>query len=279
MSSKVLRYLVTGADGFIGRAIRKTLVEHGHQVVPLEDDFVLDHPNWQSNLAKLFANNKFAGVFHAGAEADTLCTDVNHMMLLNYQFTVTLTDVCVEAGVKIVYSSSAACYGIDNQPTNLYGWSKLCAENYITASGVGVSLRYFNVFGEGEWTKGSMASVAYQAHLWYHKDKKFNPFSLFPGQPKRDFIYLTDVVLANLHAMHHVFCSTVWDVGTGEATTFEQVLDIFGVPYQYTDPDQIPVGYQTYTCADPKKFMPDWLPPYSSVDRFLQYKEILQCKK
>lgn len=275
MPKPAIKYLVTGSEGFIGRAIRKNLISQGAEVVTLEDDFILKNPNWKTNLTNLFASNNFSGVFHVGAVADTQCYDVNHMMLLNYQFTVSLTDICLGSGVKIVYSSSAACYGALDQPQNLYGWSKLCAENYLTASGAGVSLRYFNVFGPGEWTKGKMASVAYQANLWYYKNKNLDPFVLFPGSPRRDFIYLDDVVQANIHAMNQVPCSTVWDVGTGDTTSFEEVLDIFKVPYKYADPSLVPNGYQFFTCADRNKFMPGWSPAGTSQDRFKQYKKII----
>ena len=72
----------------------------------------------------------------------------------------------------IIYSSSAANYGINNRyPSNLYGWSKYAAECYVVANG-GIALRYFNVYGPGEEFKGNMASVAYQAYKTNKQNKK-----------------------------------------------------------------------------------------------------------
>ena len=125
-------------------------------------------------------------------------------------------------------SSSAACYGIDDMvPSNLYGWSKYCAERVVSALG-GISLRYFNVYGPGEEHKGRMASVFYQAYL---QNLNGHIFNLFPGFPKRDFIFVDDVTTANLIAIRSfASCSgLVFDVGTATPRTFEDGLKIMQI--------------------------------------------------
>ena len=84
-----------------------------------------------------------------------------------------------------------------NYPQNLYAWSKLITEDYGRAlypEGI-TSLRYFNVYGPHEDHKGKMASVGYQAYI------TDGDYKLFHKDPKRDFVYVKDVVSTNIVAM------------------------------------------------------------------------------
>jgi nucleoside-diphosphate-sugar epimerase len=158
----------------------------------------------------------------------------------------------------MIYSSSAASYGTNGEhPSNLYGWSKYVAEQYVISNG-GIALRYFNVYGPGEEHKGNMASMAYQMMKAGHA-------KLFPGKPKRDFIYVDDVAIANLHAFAHynVLSGKKYDVGLGEAHSFEYIAEALEIPYTYHDPSAIPEGYQFHTCSNPRNWMPGWAPEYS----------------
>jgi len=152
------KVLVTGARGFIGKNLVKEL-EFEYEVLTFEE-IDLDG-DWKLRLKSLFDKGLY-GVFHVGACSNTLEQDVNYMMLLNYEVTRYLADLCRDNDVKLIYSSSAANYGINGEyPSNLYGWSKYTGEGYVISNG-GVALRYFNVYGPGEEDKGKMASVAYQ---------------------------------------------------------------------------------------------------------------------
>ena len=167
-------------------------------------------------------------VFHVGACSDTLETNVNYMMLVNYEFTKYLMSLCKTKNVPMIYSSSAANYGTNNlYPSNLYGWSKYVAEKYVIQNG-GVALRYFNVYGPGEYNKGRMASVAYQMYL---KNQKNEKISLFPKKPLRDFVYVKDVVSANIFAWTNFqkLKGKYYEVGSGEARGFEDVLNLIEI--------------------------------------------------
>jgi len=130
------KYLVTGAIGFIGRNLVKTIGAE-HQVITFEES-ELDG-DWKSKLDKIFEQG-LDGVFHVGACSDTLEQDVNYMMLLNYEVTKYITDLCSKHSVKLVYSSSAANYGTNEEyPSNLYGWSKYAGEGYVVSNN-GVAL-------------------------------------------------------------------------------------------------------------------------------------------
>lgn len=248
-----MKVLITGTQGFIG----SNLWKHFDDPLVLNENFFLES-NWSSLLHNALNRHSPDAVFHVGACSNTLETDVNYIMNLNFQCTKMLTDWCKRGGKPIIYSSSAASYGTNGEyPSNLYGWSKYVAEQYVISNG-GIALRYFNVYGPGEEHKGRMASMAYQM-------MKAGEVKLFPGEPKRDFIYVDDVILANLHALAHydVLSGKKYDVGLGEAHSFEYIADVLDIPYTYHDQSAIPEGYQFYTCSNPRYWMPGWAPQYS----------------
>jgi len=241
-----MRVLITGTNGFIGGQLKKYFDN------PLEmNEDVLVTKEWLDE-------NKPDAVFHVGACSNTLETDVNYIMKVNFESTKILTDWCKLNNKPLVYSSSAASYGTNGEhPSNLYGWSKYVAEQYVISNG-GVALRYFNVYGPGEEHKGNMASMAYQMFISGY-------VKLFPGKPKRDFIYVDDVAIANLHAFAHynVLSGKKYDVGLGEAHTFEYIAEALDIPYTHHDSSAIPEGYQFYTCSNPRNWMPGWAPQHS----------------
>jgi len=248
-----MKVLITGTNGFIGSNLKK----HFDSLIEINED-ILNHGAWYISLKQKLATEKPEAVFHVGACSNTLEQDVNYMMTRNFEFTKILTDWCKENNIPLIYSSSAASYGINSRyPSNLYGWSKYTAEQYVI-SNRGIALRYFNVYGPGEEHKGIMSSMVYRMF-------KAGSFKLFPGVPKRDFIYVDDVVLANLHALAHYqdLLGKKYDVGLGEANTFEYIADILGVSYTYHDESAIPEGYQFYTCSSSSDWMPGWAPQYS----------------
>lgn len=238
--------LITGTKGFIGGTLKK----YFDNPLELNEDTPITR-EWLDE-------HKPQAVFHVGACSNTLETDVNYIMLTNYESTRIISDWCYDNNVPLIYSSSAACYGNNGlHPSNLYGWSKYVGEQYVLSRG-GIALRYYNVYGPGEEHKGRMASMAYQM-------MKAGETKLFPGEPKRDFIYVDDVVFANLHALAHydVLSGKKYDVGLGEAHSFEYIADVLEIPYTYHNSSAIPKGYQFYTCSNPRWWMPGWAPQYS----------------
>ena len=216
--------------------------------------------------------SKCDGIFHVGAIADTTLQDPNKMLYYNYTCSKKIFDLARKYNKKVVYSSSAAVYGTDGEPTNIYGWSKLLAEEYGVAlfkKNINfVALRYFNVYGPGESHKGKMASVAYQSYLQ-------GDFKLFPGEPKRDFVYINDVVDANIHAMENLGVHGVFEVGSGKAETFESLVGGMGIEWEYHTEDKIPGWYQFFTEANKRKFMPGWKPKYNVQKGTKKYRDWL----
>jgi ADP-L-glycero-D-manno-heptose 6-epimerase len=262
-----MKIIITGTKGFIGSNIKKEL-ENKFEIIEINED-VFKNTSWRDEVSKHFWLDIVA-VFHVGACSDTLETDVNYMMLVNYEFTKHLMNLCKSKNIPMIYSSSAANYGTNNEhPSNLYGWSKYVSEDYVTSSG-GIGLRYFNVYGPGEQNKGKMASVAFQMS---EKSKNNEDIKLFPKKPKRDFVYVKDVVSANIHAFENYeeLCGKYYEVGSGEARPFEDVMKIMDIPYEYHDENLIPKGYQFYTCSDKKKWMKNWNSKWSLEDGLKDY--------
>ena len=259
-----MKYLVTGHNGFFGSNL---LTKLSDDVVKLERDF-LDDEDWKYKLNPLVKSVDI--IFHIGAVSDTTLQDSTEMLVYNYIFSKELFDLVQKYNKKVIYSSSAACYGDgDGIPNNIYGWSKYLTENYGMAKVSNfVALRYFNVYGPGEEHKGKMASVAYQA--WEKGE-----FKLFPKEPVRDFVYVDDIVSANIHAIDSP--KGIYEVGSGEARTFEDVLDNMEIKYTYHSEDKIPEWYQFYTKSDKSKWLPGWNPKYNLEKGIKKYKEYLSA--
>ena len=259
------RYIVTGTEGFIGKAVLEALELRGDYVWQIHQD----KNTWEDELALESMVKQCDGIFHIGAISDTTQQDPNYMLYWNYTTSKKLFDLARKYDKNVVYSSSAACYGDgDGIPKNIYGWSKLLAEEYgLKTCEKFVALRYFNVYGPGEEHKGKMASVAFQA--W-----KAGKFKLFPKKPKRDFVYIADIVHANLHAM--TLERGVFDVGTGKAESFESLVEGMEISYTFHSEDKIPIWYQFFTQADKTKFMPGWKPYWSVKIGTEDYKEVLK---
>ena len=261
--------LVTGSKGFVGQNLRESLsllegIDNVHEV---------DIPwDWEDIEEKV---KKSSVVFHQGAITDTLYVDFDVMMEYNFNFSVRLFDLAKKYRTRVVFASSAGCYdanGKEGSPLSTsYAWSKYAAEKYgkVLLGSRFVGLRYFNVYGPHEEHKGKMSSMVYQIY------KKGNKIKLFPGKPKRDFVYVKDVVKANIQSAFSN-ASGVFDVGSGEARLFEDICSVLNVPYSYYDEEQVPSFYQNFTQSDKNKFVPGWCPKFTLETGIKDYLEYLE---
>lgn len=269
-----MNIIVTGHKGFIGRNLAKKLSEN-HSVYGIEIKD-LDCENWQSALYSITKKYKPTAIFHVGAISNTLHTDIETIMKYNWEATTIFSDYCAKVNIPLIYSSTAAIYGDTNGNKNLYAWSKYAGEKHVIANKQ-IALRYFNVYGPGEEDKGNMASIAYQSYIKHGNKEKVR---LFTGNPKRDFVYIDDIVNANIYALTNYFKldRKYYEVGVGEVNTFEYILEIMNIPYSYYDKSKIPGNYQFFTQSNREKWMKGWKPEYSLEKGLEKYKDYLHEK-
>lgn len=267
-----MRCIVTGAAGFIGSNLTLALEKKGHEVIaianlnesPKENLSEFKGKFIQHDLTKPFEpEGKIDAIFHQAAITDPRFDDDEKTLHNNLESFKLMLELAKKQNAKLIYASSASMYGLgpapqkEDQPKHLmsaYATSKLIndemgshhwKEMHI------VGLRYFNVFGPKEGHKGRPASMIH--HIIRQIKEGKNPKLFIDGTQKRDHIYVKDIVKANLCALQAQ--SGVYNVGTGIATTFSQLLDYINEalgtnaqaefienPYKGT--------YQTHTQAD-----------------------------
>jgi ADP-L-glycero-D-manno-heptose 6-epimerase len=189
-------------------------------------------------LNSLQQNYKFDYIFHEAAISDTTALEQDLMIQTNVNAFKDLLDIAVAHGANMIYASSGATYGDApspqkvgrEAPQNVYGFSKLMmdhlarqySQKFENISIVG--LRYFNVYGPREFFKNKTSSMVVQFGHQLLSGK--NP-KLFENSDKilRDFIYIEDIVQANVLAMHPKE-NGVFNVGTGKARSFQSMVDI-----------------------------------------------------
>ncbi len=215
-----------------------------------------------------YLRNSFAFdvIFHKAAVTDTTVTDQRLMMETNADSLRHLLDAALEWNAKVIYASSAGVYGNTPapmredrglEPENVYGFSKLMmdriAQDYMERFPElrVVGLRYFNVYGPREAYKGKSASMIYQLALKILHGQKPKLFKW--GEQKRDFVYVRDVIKANLLALERDV-SGIFNIGTGRARSFNEIMEILnrelGTDYEPEYFDCPYDFYQEYTEAD-----------------------------
>lgn len=237
---------------------------HYHNLLGFKGQVIAGSLNNPVDVAQM-ANVRFDYLFHQGAISDTTVTDQELVLRTNTNSFSTLLDYARGQNAKVIYASSAGVYGNSpapnkigegERPENIYGFSKLMMDrlaalykqNHPEMSITG--LRYFNVFGEHEFYKGTTASMILQLGLQALKHREIRLFKY--GEQLRDFIYVEDVVQANVKAMS-AERSGVYNVGTGQARSFNDIMHIlqkllgkFDVDYM----DNPYAFYQNHTEAD-----------------------------
>ena len=238
-----MRYVVTGAAGFIGSHLAHALGEAGHDVVGVDCftdyyDLAEKEENargiavLRSDLADdLLDLTGVDGVFHLAAQAgvrsfgEVFPLYVRRNMLATHR----VLEACVEAGVRIVLASSSSIYGEaetyptpeDTQPRPIspYGITKLACEHLAHAYRAdAVVLRYFTVYGPRQRPDMFFRRVC-EALL------AGGTFEVYgSGEQSRSFTYVDDAVAATIAAMERAPSGAIYNVGGGdEASMLESI--------------------------------------------------------
>ncbi len=283
--------IVTGGAGFIGSNIIKKLnaagrsdilvvddLSDGHKYQNLADCSISDYVDKDDFLHYIQTDRSFPEeievVFHEGACSTTTEWNGQFMLKNNYDYSKTLLHYCLKHKIPFLYASSAAIYGGNTvfkesleyeAPLNVYGYSKFLFDQYVrrilpVAKSQIVGFRYFNVYGPREQHKGSMASVAFHLNNQLLKDGKVRLFEgcdgYGPGEQRRDFVFVDDIVDVNLWFWQHPDKSGIFNLGTGRSQPFNDIAhavvawhgrgSIEYIPF----PEHLKNHYQSFTEAD-----------------------------
>ena len=270
------RCLVTGHMGFIGTELYNTLKELGHEVIGIdlkEGNDILDVLK-EDQIQDKYIDFSPQYIFHlaciprvAYSVEKPVQTMRNNVLagslVLNYAKKVKAS--------RVIYAGSSSVVGNGSGPASPYALQKMVTEReckiYSELFNIDtVTLRYFNVYSE---TKTDGNPYATAIAKWRHCIKEGEtPFITGDGEQRRDMAYLTDVVSANIFAMHHEnnFNGEFYDVGTGSNISLNEIKEIIlkyhpSIKFDYVAPRE---GDVMYTKADMNKLAKlGWRPEVS----------------
>ena len=245
-----MKFVVTGGAGFVGNNIVRHLLKQNHTPIVIDNLYrgkierisslgvefhKVDIRDFEQ-IRNIIKNSD--GIFHEAALTDVQesFTKQQEYNDVNVKGTENIFKIAKEFGLKVIYASSSSIYGnpkkipigenSERNPINPYGKTKLddelLAEKYSKDNASIIGLRYFNIYGKGQ--TGSYAGVITK-FINRLKEKK-SPIIFGSGTQLRDFIFVEDVALANIAAMQSNVKNGFFNIGTGIATSIQQLAEI-----------------------------------------------------
>ena len=323
--------VVTGGAGFIGQNLVNKLIELDYNDIVVVDNninriteryFGVKYMTVEDSFLWLgFNGYNIDIIYHLGARTDTMEKDEKVFERLNLNYSKLIWKFCTEYQIPLIYASSAATYGdgedgfddedsiFNLKPLNPYGQYKhyfdmfalgsvdnLLPYSHEISPPFWTGLKFFNVYGNHEQHKGSMASVIWH---FYNQIKETDAVKLFrshvdfcaDGEQKRDFIHVDDVVkiMILIHDIRHIVPSDIYNLGTGHARTYNDlakaVFKSLGKQenISYIDtPEEIRDSYQYYTRAKMDKLMHtisgyNFLTLEEGIDLYIKQLEYENC--
>lgn len=246
--------LITGGAGFIGSHLSRGLLEEGLKVIVLDNLSVGKKENvpdgaelmvgdiLDKELVNSVFNKEIDIVFHEAAIV-TIRESVKNFYndaMTNIMGTLNILRASLEFGAKkLIFASSMAVYSDkldltpvseldDTLPISPYGLSKLTSEKYLSHFSESnnldiICLRYFNTYGENQTFTPYVGVIT----IFINKLLKGeSPVIFGDGKQIRDFIYVKDIILANIKAMHSNVHFGIFNVGTGIGTSVDEMAKI-----------------------------------------------------
>ena len=251
-----MRILVTGGAGFIGSHLVDALLAAGHEILVADDLSTGKRENLPAGvdlavvdiatpeIERLIADVKPEVLFHLAAQIDVRRSVADPVFdaRVNVLGTAAIAGAAARAGTRtIIFSSTGgAIYGEQKdfpadeghatKPTSPYGVAKLCGELYLglfarTNGMRAVALRYANVYGPRQDPHGEAGVVA----IFCGRLLAGKPLTIYgDGGQTRDYVYVGDVVRANLCALGNETARGSFNIGTGRETDVVTLARLLG---------------------------------------------------
>jgi len=254
-----MKALVTGGAGFIGSNLVDRLLEYGHDVIVIDNEYSDAHDefywnpraeNYKYDIRDYESTRPLYDgvdwVFHIAAEARIQPAIENPIQAvsINSVGTCTVLQCAREAGVdRVMYSSTSSAYGLKNELPNVETQPDDCLNPYSISKTNGEKLcsmytqlyglktvifRYFNVYGERQPLRGQYAPVV---GIFMRQRAAGEPLTIVgDGEQRRDFTYVGDVVNANVLAatakVPDTYFGTVYNVGCGRNYSVNELAEM-----------------------------------------------------
>lgn len=301
-----MRVLVTGGAGFIGSHIVDALVEQGHSVSVVDNlsegnranlnprarlfDVSVNDP---CGLARAFAEAKPEVVSHHAAQISVRNSmyDPTHDAQVNIIGSLNVLQCAVKRDVeRFIFASTSAVYSKPNRlpmdeshplsPESVYGVSKLSVENFVRlySDAYGIKhkiFRYGNVFGPRQNPHGEAGVVAIFTGQFIRGEQ---PTIFGDGTKTRDYIFVSDVVDANIAALESGGDDDTYNIARGVGVSDFEIFDaVRGASDSSFKPQYAPVrpGEAQHVSLDSRKAQRalSWQPQVNLFDGILQVVE------
>jgi UDP-glucose 4-epimerase len=253
-----MKYLVTGAAGFIGSSVTKSLISLGHAVttidnlstgykssIPKKCIFIEGDVSEAESIAQL-KDEKFDAILHfAGQSSGEISVeDPVYDINSNTVSTLRLLDYAVKIDCKrFIYASTMSVYGQQEGkeqfqehdvaiPKSFYAVGKLASEEYlrIYKEQYGINytaLRYFNVYGEGQ-NLSNLKQGMISIYLKQFIDDDFKQVEVKGSIDRfRDLSHIDDIVQVSVESVDNKkFFNEIINIGTGKKTTVRDMLTL-----------------------------------------------------
>ena len=226
------RVLVTGSEGFIGRAMCQKLVSSGYDVIAFDKNLGHDVTR-EDDVSKAAAHSEAA--IHLGGPCSVrMFQELPERSWL--EAVEGMKNILHYSSGRILFASSCTVYGESIRPApedkelplppNLYAAAKVeCEGLCLQAASHGADVRILRIFtgyGPGELQKGSYASPL--MHFARHMVIGRKPILYGDGTQIRDFVFIDDIVEFLFRALETTSHERVFNVGTGRGTSFRQAV-------------------------------------------------------
>ena len=285
-----MKCLVTGGAGFIGSNLVDKLLENNYEVIVLDNESATENEKfyWNNdaenykydicdynNISPLFKNVDY--VFHLAAQSriQPSISDPERTLKVNCEGTLSVLNASKKHNIsKFIYSSTSSYYGLKNKVPftenmnrdclNPYSYTKIFGEDlcemYSRIYDIqSVVLRYFNVYGQRQPTKGQYAPVIGIFQKQFKENR--NLTIVGNGTQKRDYTHVDDVISANLLSVKKQLSSKyeVFNVGTGTNYSVLDIAKVIGGIYEFVPKRK---GEAKETLADISKIRKhlNWVP-------------------